>query len=112
MVPSMQMARVVRVILEPGKNRQGYWKSPQMCEQLEHAIQVFEKLHPDCLALFCFEQSRNHQAVADDARTIDKFNLNDHPPKSSTGLGKGFYSAAAGNTIEQAILYPDDYPNG
>ncbi|KAK9311260.1 hypothetical protein V1524DRAFT_63462 [Lipomyces starkeyi] len=23
----------VRVILEPGKNRQGYWRSPQMCEQ-------------------------------------------------------------------------------
>ncbi|ODQ72368.1 hypothetical protein LIPSTDRAFT_293584 [Lipomyces starkeyi NRRL Y-11557] len=44
----------VRVILEPGKNRQGHWKSPQMCEQLEHAILVFEKLHPDCLALFLF----------------------------------------------------------
>jgi hypothetical protein len=39
-----------RVIIKPGKNQDGYWKSEDMVKQLkELAIPIFEALHPGCV---------------------------------------------------------------
>ena len=36
-----------RVIIKPGKNADGWWKSEDMVKQLcEKAIPIFEELHP------------------------------------------------------------------
>ncbi|KAK9326816.1 hypothetical protein V1520DRAFT_350442 [Lipomyces starkeyi] len=43
-----------------------------MAEQLESAIGIFDKLHPGCVGLFCFDQSSNHQALPIDALVTSK----------------------------------------
>ncbi|KAK9327268.1 hypothetical protein V1520DRAFT_349282 [Lipomyces starkeyi] len=50
-----------REIIEPGKNRDGFWISDDMVQHLARAMEMFENLHPGCVGLFCFDQSRNHQ---------------------------------------------------
>lgn len=41
-----------RVIITPGKNEDGWWKSDDMVEQLrDRAIPIFEALHPGCTGL-------------------------------------------------------------
>jgi hypothetical protein len=55
---SLQLeSAIVRIIKEPGKNRDGYWKSDNLVRQLEMAVEVFEKLHPGCVVLLCFDLS-------------------------------------------------------
>jgi hypothetical protein len=59
-----------------GANREGYWKSEDMLEQLvKDAIPLFELLHPDCQAVFIFDQSSNHNAYAADALRAEKMTL-------------------------------------
>ncbi|KAK9364884.1 hypothetical protein V1509DRAFT_451753 [Lipomyces kononenkoae] len=52
-----------------------------MVQQLAKAIDVFEKSHPDCTALFCFDQSSNHQALPPNATVVRKHTLNDKKAK-------------------------------
>jgi hypothetical protein len=57
----------VRILLQPGNNKDGYWKVDQMLAQVEDAIDAEEKSFPGCELLFCFDQSCNHTAFASDA---------------------------------------------
>jgi hypothetical protein len=42
-----------RVIIKPGKNADGFWKSDDMVEQLHNrALPIFEALHPGCTGSF------------------------------------------------------------
>ncbi|KAK9327660.1 hypothetical protein V1520DRAFT_365226 [Lipomyces starkeyi] len=96
----------VRIIKEPRKNRHGYWKSDDLVRQLEMAVEVFEKFHPCCVALFCFDQSSNHQALPDDALTIQKLALSDRPAKAIIRPGRFLCD---GRIVEPASICPDDY---
>jgi hypothetical protein len=78
-----------RQIIEPGKNRDGYWTSDDMVSQLTAGIPIFEKLHPGCVGLFCFDQSSNHQALPSDALLTAKLTLNDKP--SISPIVDGYY---------------------
>ena len=68
-----------RVIIEPGKNSDGYWKGVNVVEQLySRAIPIFKKLHGDgCEALFLFDNSTNHGVYPPDALRATKLNLTD-----------------------------------
>lgn len=56
----------------------GYWTSKDIKRQLiEDAIPLFEKLRPNCQALFVFDQSSNHNAYAENAKVVTRFSLND-----------------------------------
>jgi hypothetical protein len=57
----------VRVLLQPGKNKDGYWKADHMLQQLADAIEAGEEAFPGCELLFCFDQSCNHTALPADA---------------------------------------------
>ncbi|KAG1569197.1 hypothetical protein G6F50_006604 [Rhizopus delemar] len=51
-----------------------------MVEQLkEDAIGLFEALHPNCVAVFLFDNSSNHGAFADDALVASRMTLNEKP---------------------------------
>lgn len=66
------------VIIEPGKNKDGWWTAAHVAEQLEkRAIPIFERTHPECKAIFLFDNSTNHNAFAPDALIAEKMNLND-----------------------------------
>ncbi|CAG8675614.1 7579_t:CDS:2, partial [Paraglomus brasilianum] len=54
----------------------GYWKAEHMIEQLmNRAIPIFEIIHPGCIGVFCFDQSTNHNAMAEDALVVTRMNL-------------------------------------
>ena len=45
----------------------GYWTGDDVYKQLDHAITMFEILHPGCKGLFLFDNSTGHAKMADDA---------------------------------------------
>jgi hypothetical protein len=68
----------VRVIIKRGKNGDGYWANAELVKQLkEKAMPIFKILHPGCDALFAFDNSQNHHAMAPDALVASQLILND-----------------------------------
>lgn len=66
------------VIFHPGANDQGYWCNSDLVKNLqEKALPIFNRLHPGCQALFSFDNSQNHSAVAVDGLVADRLNLSD-----------------------------------
>ena len=45
--------------------------------QVKHAIEVFEKAHPNCVALFIFDQSSTHASLGPDALKASEMNKSD-----------------------------------
>jgi hypothetical protein len=56
-----------REIIYPGSNGDAWWDHTQLLAQVERAIEIFEKAHPGCVALFVFDQSSAHASLAPDA---------------------------------------------
>lgn len=69
-----KIIRRARRTIFPGKNHGGYWKNSDLIEQLTEAMDIFKILHPDCQALFAFDNSQNHNAFADDALVASRLN--------------------------------------
>lgn len=86
----------------------GYWKSEHMLEQLvQQAIPIFEVLHPGCVGVFCFDQSTNHNAMAENALVATKMNLG--PGGVQSTLRDGWYINENGENITQPMIFPNDY---
>ncbi|EAU92024.2 hypothetical protein CC1G_06011 [Coprinopsis cinerea okayama7 len=84
-----------RKIIYPGSNGDPYWDKKQLLEQVQnHAIPVFEESHPGKQALFIFDQSSAHAALADDA--LKAFEMN----KSNGGAQR----------IQRDTVIPDSNP--
>jgi hypothetical protein len=64
-------------IINPGKNADGYWTNENLVQQLVEVIPLFEKVHPGCELLFCFDNSQNHHAKPPDGLVVSKLNLID-----------------------------------
>ncbi|TFK91730.1 hypothetical protein K466DRAFT_482133 [Polyporus arcularius HHB13444] len=56
-----------RKIIFPGSNGDAWWDTAQLMVQVRAAIQIFEKAHPGCIALFIFDQSSAHASLPPDA---------------------------------------------
>ncbi|CAG8684654.1 6645_t:CDS:2 [Cetraspora pellucida] len=86
----------------------GYWKAEHMLEQLvSKVIPVFEILHPRCIGVFCFDQSTNHNAMAEDALITKRMNL------SSGGkqpvMRNGWFIDETEKKYVQLIVFPNNY---
>lgn len=46
-----------RQIIYPGSQGDPWWDHKQLLKQVDDAIDIFEEAHPDCTALFVFDQS-------------------------------------------------------
>ncbi|CAG8506348.1 8788_t:CDS:2, partial [Diversispora eburnea] len=67
-----------RNLIEPGKNRDGYWTNADLIKQLqEKVIPIFNELHSTSIGLFCFDSSQNHQSCTPDALNAVSLNLKD-----------------------------------
>lgn len=55
------------IIFPGGGTNVAYWDHEQLLAQVKHAIQIFEKAHPHCQALFIFDQSSAHASLPPDA---------------------------------------------
>ncbi|GBC51645.2 hypothetical protein GLOIN_2v1787970 [Rhizophagus irregularis DAOM 181602=DAOM 197198] len=66
-----------RVIINPGKNFDGWWNIDQLIEQIKtRAIPIFEKIHPGMVAVFAFDNLFSHAKLADDTLNAANMNLN------------------------------------
>ena len=63
-----------QVIIYPGSNGDPWWDTKQLLAQIKSAIQIFDKAHPDCQALFVFNQSLAHASLPPDA--LKAFEMN------------------------------------
>ncbi len=97
-----------REILEPGANREGYWKSGDMIRQLQGAIDSFKIMHPQCTAVFIFDQSSNHCAYSDDALRAHNMNMNPGGKEKQKRMKDGVFKKD-GVEIVQSMYYPSDY---
>ena len=65
-----------RKFLNPGKNEEGWWTAKHLLEQVKNiAIPIFEIVHPNAIAIFAFDNSTNHGAMADNALCAQCMNL-------------------------------------
>ena len=105
-------------IIYPGKNYDEWWDLPQLMEQMKHAINIFEHLHPDKVAIWLFNCSSAHEALAKDTLNVNNMGvrsggkqshlrdtiipLNNPPPKPGRPDTRG---------QTQCMVYPDDHPD-
>jgi hypothetical protein len=69
---------IARVIIQPGVNQDGYWTSADIAKQLSTTvIPIFNILHPDCEAVFVFDNSTNHSTYSPDALITKNLNIKD-----------------------------------
>ena len=46
-----------------------------MLQQVEKAVDIFERVHPDARGIFIFDNAPSHRKMADDALNADKMNV-------------------------------------
>jgi len=95
--------------ITPGKNSEGYWTSAHMTRQLAKVITIFESQHPNKTGLFCFDQSSNHSAFAEDALLATNMNLN--PGGKQHKLKDGWFMKD-GQKIEQKMVNSEGEAKG
>jgi hypothetical protein len=99
-------------IIRPGKNGDGYWDNADLVKQVkEQALPIFRILHPDCDALFAFDNSANHHAMAPDALVASRLNLSDGG-KNVPKLRAGWFTDEHGQRTEHAMQTPDGKRKG
>ena len=69
-----RIIRDARKIIYPGSNGDSWWDTDQLLVQVESAMEIFEAAHPDCQALFVFDQSSAHASLPPDA--LKAFTMN------------------------------------
>jgi len=63
-----------QTIIYPGVGSDPWWDHTQLLVQIDKAISIFEKAHPECIALFVFNMSSAHALLGLDALHV--FNMN------------------------------------
>ncbi|KZT68737.1 hypothetical protein DAEQUDRAFT_745617 [Daedalea quercina L-15889] len=69
-----QIVKDARHIIYPGTNGDPWWEHTQLLAQVDNAIDIFEEAHPNCTALFIFDQSSAHASLGPD--TLRAFDMN------------------------------------
>jgi hypothetical protein len=65
---------MLRKIIYPGANGDSWWDTKQLMDQIGSAIEIFKAAHPDCQALFVFNQSSAYGSLPPDA--LKAFEMN------------------------------------
>jgi hypothetical protein len=63
-----------RCIIYPGVGGNPWWDHVQLLAQVDKVTAIFEEAHPDCIALFVFDQSSAHALLGADA--LRAFDMN------------------------------------
>src|SRR6266481_4469533 len=61
-------------IIYLGSQGDPWWDNKQLMDQMAAAIEIFDAAHPDCQALFIFDQSSTHASLPPDA--LQAFDMN------------------------------------
>jgi hypothetical protein len=69
-----KVVRDARKIIYPGASGDTWWDTKQLLTQVTEAIDIFNAAHPDCEALFIFDQSSAYASLGVDA--LRAFDMN------------------------------------
>jgi hypothetical protein len=72
-----EIVQDARKIIYPGSNGDAWWDSSQFLEKVKNAIKIFNRAHPDCQALFVFDQSSAHASLPPDSLKAFEMNKSD-----------------------------------
>ena len=103
-----------RRIITSGKedSDDGWWRSEHMADQLDnHVVPVFDDMHPDCVAVFMFDNSSNHKELPDDALDTENLNLSDGGKNARTGICDGYFELN-NETVFQKICHGNSVQKG
>ena len=82
----------------------GYWCGNDVYTQLNHAITVFEILHPGCKGLFLFDNSTGHSKMAEDALLAQ--NMNSGPGGKHVSKQRGtMWTGSDGIEHQQSFVF-------
>jgi len=62
-------------IIDPGKNHDAWWDLLLLMDQMKHTINIFEYLHPNKVAIWLFDCSSAHEALAKDALNVNNMGV-------------------------------------
>lgn len=68
--------KAARVLFKPGKNRDGYFNSFNILEQISKSMDILDEFYPEDDHVFIFDNATTHTKRADDAlsaRHMPKF---------------------------------------
>ncbi len=92
-----------RLLLET--HRDGYFNNDKFLEQVDEAIDVFNRKYPNHTAIFMFDNAPCHKTVSGDAISVDHMNVN--PGGKQPKLRDGYW-----NGHVQKMVFPDGTPKG
>ena len=69
-----EITRDAHKIIYPGSNGDAWWDTEQLLAQMVTAIEIFNEAHPNCVALFIFDQSSAHASLGPGA--LHAWNMN------------------------------------
>ena len=69
-----QIIQDTQKIIYPGTNGDPWWDTKHLIDQIKSTIEIFEAAHPDCQALFIFDQSSAHASLPPNALKAFKMN--------------------------------------
>ena len=93
-------------IIKPGTNRDGWWKCEDLAKQVEFkAIPIFNKLYPDAVGVFAFDNAKSHGAFAKNALIAERMNMN-------PGGKSEFRDGVMPDGSIQKMHYEDGRPKG
>jgi hypothetical protein len=91
------------MLIKPGKNHDGYWDCEDLVAQTrDRAIPIFKILHPECDALFVFDNSSGHLAFAPDALVANRLNLSDGGANVKP-MRPGWFIGENGDKVDQQM---------
>ncbi|KAE9392941.1 hypothetical protein BT96DRAFT_967294 [Gymnopus androsaceus JB14] len=109
-----KIIRDAREIIYPGSQGDAWWDTAQLLEQIRKAISIFEEAHPNCQALFVFDQSSAHASLGPNALKAFEMNKNDGGKQRKQ---KDTIIPQSNPTVElrgkpQKMTLPDGKPKG
>ncbi|KAF9503439.1 hypothetical protein BS47DRAFT_1374479 [Hydnum rufescens UP504] len=69
-----KIIRDARKVIYPGASGDSWWDTEQLLTQVDISMDIFNSTHPDCQALFIFDQSSAHASLGPDA--LRAFDMN------------------------------------
>src|SRR5947209_1057999 len=61
-------------IIVLGANYDGYWNSKKLITQVCNTIDIFERIYPNAIDIFAFDNAISHTAFVPDALVANKIN--------------------------------------
>ncbi len=92
---SGNIVRDARTVIYPGSNGDAWWDTKQLLIQMKKPIKIFNAVHPDCQALFIFDQSLAHSSLGDDV--LKAFKKGHGHPRQCTSCAHAWPSAEDDN---------------